>query len=349
MLGNLGIALKESGDFEAARDAYERALAIQEKRLGPEHPLVGAVLFSLGSLLADMGDAASGRKDLERALAITDKALGKGSVRGVQIMDRMGLLLTAQKNFKAARIIFQRAWEESRDVYGEGNTRTASALASLAGSYGDMGDFAGARERYGRAVAVEEKELGPDHYYTLETLYAWARMEQAAGEYQSALALFERASAGWRKQFGAIYPSLADSLGRGAECLDRLGRRDEALKTALEPVSIRRTNLEIAAHASGDREALLYAAQERTGLNLALRLLARSRRNRYGTFWDAVIRERALVLDEMSERHARYKRTFARVYKGCKFYVFEPTQRSRPPDKTSTAIFAPKAHSVSVT
>lgn len=306
VLGNLGIALKESGDFEAARDAYERALAIQEKRLGPEHQLVGAVLFSLGSLLADMGDAASGRKDLERALAITDKALGKGSVRGVQIMDRLGLLLTAQKNFKAARVIFQRAWEESRDVYGEGNTRTASALASLAGSYGDMGAFAGARERYGRAVGVEEKELGPDHYYTLETLYAWARMEQAAGEYQSALALFERASAGWRKQFGAIYPSLADSLGHGAECLDRLGRREEALETALESASIRRTNLEIAAHASGDREALLYAAQERTGLNLALRLAA------VGTLpaeslrdiWDAVIRERALVLDEMSERHA---------------------------------------------
>ncbi len=306
VLGNLGIALKESGDFEAARDAYERALAIQEKRLGPEHQLVGAVLFSLGSLLADMGDAASGRKDLERALAITDKALGKGSVRGVQIMDRLGLLLTGQKNFKAARIIFERAWEESRDVYGEGNTRTASALASLAGSYGDMGDFAGARERYGRAVAVEEKELGADHYYTLETLYAWARMEQAAGDYRSALALFERASAGWRKQFGAIYPSLADSLGHGAECLDRLGRRDEALKTALESASIRRANLEIAAHASGEREALLYAAQERTGLNLALRLAA------LGTLpaeslrdiWDAVIRERALVLDEMSERHA---------------------------------------------
>ena len=306
VLGNLGIALKESGDYEAAREAYERALAIQEKRLGPDHQLVGAVLFSLGSLLADMGDAASGRRDLERALAITDKALGKGSVRGVQIMDRIGLLLTAQKNFKAARVIFERAWEESRDVYGEGNTRTASALASLAGSYGDMGDFAGARERYGQAVAVEDKELGPDHYYTLETLYAWARMEQAAGDFQSALALFERASAGWRKQFGAIYPSLAESLGHGAECLDRLGRRDEALKTALESASIRRTNLEIAAHASGDREALLYAAQERTGLNLALRLTA------LGTLpaaslrdvWDAVIRERALVLDEMSERHA---------------------------------------------
>ncbi len=306
VLGNLGIALKESGDYEAAREAYERALAIQEKRLGPDHQLVGAVLFSLGSLLADMGDAASGRKDLERALAITDKALGKGSVRGVQIMDQLGGLLAAQKEFAAARVIFRRAWEESRDVYGASNPHTASALASLAGSYGDMGDFSGGRERYREALAIEEKELGPAHYYTLETVYEWARLEQAAGEHQAALALFDRASSGWRKQFGAIYPSLADSLGHGAECLDRLGRPDDALKLALESASIRRTNLEIATHGSGEREALLYAAKERTGLNLALRLAA------LGTLppeslrevWDAVIRERALVLDEISERHA---------------------------------------------
>jgi CHAT domain-containing protein/Flp pilus assembly protein TadD len=306
VLGNLGIALKESGDYQAARDAYERALAIQEKRLGPEHQLVGAILFSLGSLLADMGDAASGRKYLERALAITDKALGKGSVRGVQIMDQLGSLLTGQKDLKAARAIFQRAWEESRDVYGEGNTRTASALASLAGSYGDMGDFAGARERYRQALAIEEKELGPAHYYTLEILYSWARTEQAAGEHQAALALYNRVSAEWRKQFGAIYPSLAESLGHGAECLDRLGRRDEALKAALESASIRRTNLEIATHATGEREALLYAAKERTGLNLALRLAASGSlpADSVRDVWDAVIRERALVLDEMSERHA---------------------------------------------
>ena len=263
-------------------------------------------MFSLGSLLADMGDAAGGRKYLEKALVITDKALGKGSVRGVQIMDRLGLLLTAQKEFKAARAIFQRAWEESREVYGEGNPRTASALASLAGSYGDMGDFPGARERYRQALAIEEKERGPAHYYTLETVYALARMEQAAGDHQAALALFERVSDAWRKQFGAIYPSLAESLGHEAECLERLGRRDDALKAALQSASIRRTNLEIATHSSGEREALLYAAKERIGLNLALRLAA------LGTLpaeslhdvWDAVIRERALVLDEMSERHA---------------------------------------------
>ena len=306
VLGNLGIALKESGDFDSARTTYERALAIQEKRLGPDHALVGAILFSLGSLLADMGDAANGKQRMERALAITDKALGPGSVRGVQIMDQFGQLLANQKDFKGARAIFERAWNESLRVYGENNSHTAAALASLAGLYAATKDFSGARERYRQALRVQEHELGPQHYYTLETVFALARTEQEAGLYAAALVLFERVSAEWRKQFGELYPSLADSIGHSAECLYRLGRRDEALKAALESATIRRTNIEIATHASGEREALLYAAKERTGLDLAIRLASTGGLPPASVkdVWDAVIRERALVLDEMAERHS---------------------------------------------
>ena len=303
VLGNLGIALKERGDLESARAAYERAVAIQEKRLGPDHQLLGAVLYSLGSLVADMGDIEGGKALLVRALAITDKALGPGSVRGVQIMDQLGSLLACQKNFKESRAMFQRAWEESRRVYGDDNSRTAAALASIAASHSYAGDYDRARERYRAALEVDTRRRGAAHYYTLATEYAMARNEQAAGSYAVALALFEEVSAEWRKQFGDIYPELADSLGHQAECLERLGRGEESLKAALEAASIRRTNLEIAAHASGDREALLYAAKDRVGLDMALRLAASS-----GTavrdVWDAVIRERALVLDEMAERHA---------------------------------------------
>lgn len=306
VLGNLGIVFKESGDLEAARDAYERGLAIQEKRLGPDHQLVGAVLYSLGSLLADMGDAEGGKARMERALAITEKSLGPGSVRAAQIMDELGRLFAAQKDFKASRAMFVRAWEESRRAYGDNNPHTVAALASVAQSYSDMGDFAGARERYKEALRVQERQLGAAHQYTLDTVYAMARNEQAAGSYAAALNLFNRVSEEWRKQFGSRYSELADSLGHAAECLDHLGRRDDALKTALESAAIRRNNLEIATHGSGEREALLYATKDRTGLNLALRLAGS------GTLppgsvrdvWDAVIRERALVLDEMAERQA---------------------------------------------
>jgi len=62
--------------YSAARPLAERALAIREKALGPEHPATAVSLNNLASLLQDLGDLAAARTLFERALAIREKALG---------------------------------------------------------------------------------------------------------------------------------------------------------------------------------------------------------------------------------------------------------------------------------
>ena len=62
--------------YAAARPLFERALAIREKALGPEHPLTATTLNNLAVLLQDQGDLAGARSLNERALAIREKALG---------------------------------------------------------------------------------------------------------------------------------------------------------------------------------------------------------------------------------------------------------------------------------
>ncbi|MEZ4642022.1 MAG: tetratricopeptide repeat protein [Chloroflexota bacterium] len=47
------------GDLAAARPFCERALAIREKALGPDHPDTATSLNNLGSLLYAMGDLAA--------------------------------------------------------------------------------------------------------------------------------------------------------------------------------------------------------------------------------------------------------------------------------------------------
>jgi hypothetical protein len=61
-----------------ARSLHERALAIREKVLGPDHPTTARSLNSLGVVLRFQGDLAAARPLYERASAITEKALGPG-------------------------------------------------------------------------------------------------------------------------------------------------------------------------------------------------------------------------------------------------------------------------------
>jgi hypothetical protein len=52
----------------------ERALAITEAVLGPDHPDVGARLNNLALILRDLGQPEQARPLAERARAISDKA-----------------------------------------------------------------------------------------------------------------------------------------------------------------------------------------------------------------------------------------------------------------------------------
>jgi len=71
-----GYYLQVSGDYIAARPYYERALAINEKVLGAEHPDTASSLNNLGFLLQAQGEVEAARPYYEQALDILEKKLG---------------------------------------------------------------------------------------------------------------------------------------------------------------------------------------------------------------------------------------------------------------------------------
>ena len=75
-LNNLAVLLRAQGDLAGARPLYERALAIREKVLGPEHPDTARASTTSPVLLQAQGDLAGARPLYERALAIEEKVLG---------------------------------------------------------------------------------------------------------------------------------------------------------------------------------------------------------------------------------------------------------------------------------
>jgi tetratricopeptide (TPR) repeat protein len=66
----------EKEDFAEARKLYTRALRIDEKTLGPDHPDVADCLNALGYLLKIEGNYSEAEPILRRALAIDQKKLG---------------------------------------------------------------------------------------------------------------------------------------------------------------------------------------------------------------------------------------------------------------------------------
>jgi tetratricopeptide (TPR) repeat protein len=76
VLLGLALLLQAEGELAAARPLYERALAIRERVLGPDHPDTASSLNNLAGLLEDQGELAAARPLYERALATYERVLG---------------------------------------------------------------------------------------------------------------------------------------------------------------------------------------------------------------------------------------------------------------------------------
>ncbi|MCA1680913.1 MAG: tetratricopeptide repeat protein [Actinobacteria bacterium] len=68
LLTGVGLYLRARADYPSARDAFERALALDESRHGLESSCVARDLENLGWVLKDLAQSPRAQKLFERAL-----------------------------------------------------------------------------------------------------------------------------------------------------------------------------------------------------------------------------------------------------------------------------------------
>jgi len=83
-LSSLGWTLQNLGDPQEAKKNFERALMIEEKVYGPDHPEVAETLNNLGMTLQNLGDLQEAKRNFERALMIEEKVYGPDILRWPQ-------------------------------------------------------------------------------------------------------------------------------------------------------------------------------------------------------------------------------------------------------------------------
>ena len=147
-----------------ARPLFERALAIREKLLGPEHPDTATSLNNLANLLLDQRDLAGARPLLERALAIWEKALGPEHPDTATSLNNLASLLhRASGDLAGARPLLERALAIREKALGPAIPRRQMCLMSIVDLLRAQGDLAEVRPLLERALAIREKALGPEH------------------------------------------------------------------------------------------------------------------------------------------------------------------------------------------
>jgi len=132
-------------------------------------------------------------------------------------------------------------------------------------------------------------------------LAMYAELQSRRGDLNSARRYFDRALAIEEHVFGRSHPVFADTEARLARVLVDTGDSTGSLAAATEAENVGREHLRLMLRYLPERQSLSYAARRPRGLDLILSLMG-SAPDAALPALDALIRSRALVLDEMAER-----------------------------------------------
>jgi tetratricopeptide (TPR) repeat protein len=228
LLNQAGYYLCKRARFPDAEPLYQRALALREKLLGPEHPHVATSLNNLASLYHAQGKYAQAESLCQRALALWEKLLGPDHPEVATSLNNLASLYHAQGKYAQAEPLFQRALAIQEKVLGPDHPNVATSLNNLALLYDDQGKYTQAEPLYQRALAIDEKALGPDHPGVATHLNNLAALYHEQGKYAQAEPLYQRALAIVEKALGPEHPNVAQSLNNLAALYHEQGKYAQA-------------------------------------------------------------------------------------------------------------------------
>ena len=233
LLNQAGYYLSERGRYAEAEPLLQRALAIWEQQLGPEHPDTALSLNNLAILYRVQGKYEQAEPLYVRALAIYEQQLGPQHPDTASSLNNLAYLYRVQGKYEQAEPLFVRALAICEQQLGPEHPDTATCLNNLAALYFTQGKYEQAEPLMKRALAIRE-QLGPQHPDTALSLNDLAALYRVQGKYEQAEPLFVRALAIREQQLGPEHPETASSLNDLAALYRAQGKYEQA-----EPLFVR--------------------------------------------------------------------------------------------------------------
>ena len=218
-------SLRTKGKYDEALPLVERALAIREHALSPDHAMVAESLHDLAVLYIDKGNYAVAGPLIQRALTIREESLGAEHPVVAESLNILGVVFYSKGEYATAESLVRRSLSISETVLGANHADVATALGSLGKLYVAKGEYARAEPLFQRALAIQEQALRADDPLTAATVGNLAALNYYTGNYSHSEALYQRAIGMWEKT-EPNHPNVAKTLHNLAALYDR--QRDYA-------------------------------------------------------------------------------------------------------------------------
>ena len=181
------------GTKAECRVLAERALAIKQRVLGPNHKRIPATLERLGQIEFQKRNFDKSRGLFERALSIRETVLGPDALALTTSLESLANIDLEEGKLDDAMTRYRRELGIIEKANGMEHPRTASVLYNMARLQDEMLDFEGALASYQRSRKITESTYGSDHVLMAYILNGEAQVMDWLGDYVRAREKYEEA------------------------------------------------------------------------------------------------------------------------------------------------------------
>ncbi|MFC2173550.1 tetratricopeptide repeat protein, partial [Acidobacteriota bacterium] len=228
IMTHLGNIYREIDLPDKGRNQLEEALAIRERELRPDHPLIAWTLVDMAILALDSGDPETAQPLLEKARSIYEKNPERNFSQLAVCLSQLAYLARLKGDLAAAKDLYRKAVAEFESAAGPDHPFLAAVMNDLGHTCSVSAEFEQAREYHEKALSIASGTLGAESPDTARSLSALALLYFRAGEHDRALDAALEAEAIARKHQRVLARSRLEKHARQFEDI-RLASLDVAL------------------------------------------------------------------------------------------------------------------------
>jgi len=214
--------------WDLARQTHERALDIDRRVLGDDHPRVAYRLGNLAIVAQNMGDLKLAETLYIDALKRQEHIYGDRHPETAAAKSNYGLLLQREGRLSEAEPLLRSALEARLSLNGPNHFLVGYFRVSLAILLHDKGDLAASESEFRQALAIYDKSLPESHQYRAALLMHFARLLVDRNKSPEALARSEESIKIWTATSPATSPQTAMAHAIHAYALEHLGKLPQA-------------------------------------------------------------------------------------------------------------------------
>jgi serine/threonine protein kinase/Tfp pilus assembly protein PilF len=228
LLDDLAQVYVSEQKWALARQTYERALEVDRRVLGDDHPRVAMRLNNLAVVAQNIDDLKLAESLFRDAIRRDERAYGDQHPETGLARGNYGLLLWREGRLAEAEPLLRSALDVVLKLYGPNNYNVAYARVSLAMLLHDQGNLPAAEDEFRQALAVYDKSLPAAHQYRASALMHFARLLVDRGKPDEALAMSDESLNIWNATSAPSSPYTAQAHAIHAYALAHLGKPREA-------------------------------------------------------------------------------------------------------------------------